>query len=327
MENKIYNDDCFNVFDKIENKIIDLVLVDLPYGQTDCDWDVCIDLKEMWKSLKRICKDKCQFIFFTTTKFGYKLIESNPKWFRYDLVWEKYIAVGFLNANKMPLRSHEMIYIFSSQNTDDIELTRNLEMREYAKDVLKFINKSSRQIERELGHRKAEHFLQRTSTSQFSLTTEKTYNELIEKYNIDKMEGFLTFDNLKKNERKEIKKVYNPQKTPGQPWKVKDHTLRSIGVYGSIRLPAHENKTGERHPKSVLKFHQTSEKLHPTQKPLELCEWLIKTYSNEGDLVLDFCMGSATSILAAINTNRRYIGIEKDKDIYETAKTRLNLLL
>ena len=95
MENKIYNNDCFNIFDKIENKVIDLVLVDLPYGQTSCDWDICIDLKEMWKSLKRICKDKCQFVFFTTTRFGYKLIESNPKWFRYDLVWEKYIAVGF----------------------------------------------------------------------------------------------------------------------------------------------------------------------------------------------------------------------------------------
>jgi site-specific DNA-methyltransferase (adenine-specific) len=327
MENKIYNDDCFNIFEKIENKVIDLVLVDLPYGQTSCDWDICIDLKKMWKNLKRICKDKCQFVFFTTTRFGYKLIESNPKWFRYDLVWEKYIAVGFLNANKMPLRSHEMIYIFSSQNTDDIELSRNIEMREYGKNVLKFIDKTSKQIERELGHRKAEHFLQRTSTTQFSLPTEKTYNELIEKYNIDKMEGYLTFDNLKKYERKEITKIYNPQKTPGKPWKSKECNLRSIGVYGSHKLPAHENITGDRHPKSVLKYNQSSEKLHPTQKPIELCEWLIKTYSNEGDLVFDFCMGSGTSILASINTNRKYIGIEKDKDIYETAKKRLNLLV
>ena len=323
MENSIYNNDCFNIFDKIENKVIDLVLVDLPYGQTDCYWDICIDLQEMWKSLKRICKDKCQFVFFTTTRFGYKLIESNPKWFRYDLVWEKYIAVGFLNANKMPLRSHEMIYIFSSQNTDDIELSRNIEMREYGKNVLKFIDKTSKQIERELGHRKAEHFLQRTSTTQFSLPTEKTYNELIEKYNIDKMEGYLTFDNLKKYERKEITKIYNPQKTPGKPWKVKEHNLRDIGVYGSKRLPAHENITGDRHPKSVLKYHQSSEKLHPTQKPLELCEWLIKTYSNEGDLVLDFCMGSGTTIQASINTNRKYIGIEKDKEIFETAEKRI----
>jgi site-specific DNA-methyltransferase (adenine-specific) len=73
-----------------------------------------------------------------------------------------------------------------------------------------------------------------------------------------------------------------------------------------------------------LKFHQSGEKLHSTQKPLELCEWLIKTYSNENNVVLDFCMGSGTTIQACINTNRRYIGIEKDKEIFETAKTRLN---
>jgi site-specific DNA-methyltransferase (adenine-specific) len=321
MESSIYNNDCFNIFDKIENKVIDLVLVDLPYGQTHCDWDICIDLKEMWKSLKIICKDKCQFVFFTTTRFGYKLIESNPKWFRYDLVWEKSIAVGFLNANKMPLRSHEMIYIFSNPNTDDIELVRNIEMREYAKKVLKYINKPVKQIERELGHRKACHFLSSYTSTQFKLPTEKTYIELIDKYNIDKMEGYLTFENLI-FEKKETK-IYNPQKTPGKPYKVKEHNSIDIDVYGGKKVPAHENTTGDRHPKSVLKYHQSSKKLHPTQKPLELCEWLIKTYSNDGDLVLDFCMGSGTTIQAAINTNRKYIGIEKDKEIFETAEKRI----
>ena len=89
MINNIYNDDCFETLPKIENKIVDLVLVDLPYGQTACEWDVKIDLQMMWKELKRICKDNCQYVFFTTTKFGIELINSNLKWFRYDLVWEK----------------------------------------------------------------------------------------------------------------------------------------------------------------------------------------------------------------------------------------------
>jgi len=75
----------------------------------------------------------------------------------------------------------------------------------------------------------------------------------------------------------------------------------------------------------VLKYHQKDEKLHPTQKPLELCEWLIKSYSNEGDIVLDFCMGSGTTIKACINTKRNYIGIEKDKDIFNTAKKRIEI--
>ena len=112
-----------------------MVLVELPYGQTDCDQDIQIDLNKMWKELRRIGKDNCTYVFFTTTKYGYKLIESNPVWFRYDLVWEKHNSVGFLSANKMPLRSHEMIYIFNSPNETlhDLLIERNLEMREYAK--------------------------------------------------------------------------------------------------------------------------------------------------------------------------------------------------
>lgn len=240
----IYNDDCFNVFDKLEDDSVDLVLVDLPYGQTNCHWDICIDLEKMWLSLKRIGRHKCQYIFFTTTRFGYDVIKSNPKWFRYDLVWEKHIAVGFLNANKLPLRSHEMIYLFCNSQADK---------------------------------------------------------------------------NQKGN-----KKTYNPQKTSGTPYKRKKDERRQCEIYvkKSILNPS-SNITGERFPLSVLKYHQTGAKLHPTQKPLELCEWLIKTYSNEGDIVLDFCMGSGTTIEACLNTNRRYIGVEKDPDIFKTASDRI----
>jgi site-specific DNA-methyltransferase (adenine-specific) len=232
----IYNNDCFDIFPLIKNKSVDLVLVDLPYGQTACHWDIKINLDEMWKELKRISKDNCQFVFFTTTKFWVEIINSNPKWFRYDLVWEKCNSVGFLCANKMPLRIHEMMYIF---------------------------NKSSKGG-----------------------------------------------------------KTYNPQKTPGKPYKVKGQKTETK-TYGRDEVIEHANKTGDRHPVSVIKFHQISQKLHPTQKPLELCEWLIKTYSNEGDLVLDFCMGSGTTIEACMNTNRNYIGFEKDEKIFEVAKQRL----
>jgi len=110
----LYNDDCFNVFSLIENKTIDLIILDLPYGQTACKWDNKIDLEKLWIELKRISKDNTQYIFFTTTKFGVDLINSNPKWFRYDLIWEKFKAVGFLSAKKMPLRNFEMIYVFSN---------------------------------------------------------------------------------------------------------------------------------------------------------------------------------------------------------------------
>jgi site-specific DNA-methyltransferase (adenine-specific) len=322
MENQIFNDDCFNVFNKIEKDTVDMVLVDLPYGQTACEWDIKIDLQKMWKELKKICKGICQFVFFTTTKYGNDLINSNKQYFKYDLVWEKHIAIGFLNCNKMPLRSHEMIYIFKNGNIDDINIEFNLELREYAKKVLKFIDKPYSKIQKEVGHMKLCHFLSCHSSTQFSLPTNKTYDELIDKYNINEMEGFIKYEDLRSEK---ISYVYNPQKVAGKPYKVQEGGKIKGGVYGGkmIRSKRDDANTNERFPKSVLKYHQNGDKLHPTQKPLELCEWLIKTYSNEGDLVLDFCMGCGTTPMACKNTNRRYIGIEKDKDIFKSAEERL----
>lgn len=108
----LYNADCLEKLKDLSSNSIDLCILDLPYGQTDCDWDIKIDLTLLWIQLKRIGKPNTAFLFFTTTKFGYELIKSNEKWFRYDLVWDKVYGVGFLNARKMPMRTHEMIYVF-----------------------------------------------------------------------------------------------------------------------------------------------------------------------------------------------------------------------
>ena len=113
---KLINGDCLEELPKLEDKSVDLVLVDLPYGETNikgCPWDVKIDLTTMWKELKRIAKSKnTAYIFFCTAKFGNDLIISNPKCFKYDLVWKKSNIGGFLMANKRPMRQHELIYIF-----------------------------------------------------------------------------------------------------------------------------------------------------------------------------------------------------------------------
>ena len=241
--NQIHNDDCFNVIDTLETNSVDMVLVDLPYGQTQCKWDICIDLDIMWEKLSRIGKDRCNYVFFVTTKFGNHIINSKPKWFRYDLVWQKYNAVGFLTAKKMPLRAHEMIYIFRKTPTP-----------------------------------------------------------------------------------KGTPWIYNPQKTAGKPYNI-DNTKgdrKNVEVYSIKDLPYLPNVSGDRHPCSVFKINHDKVKFHPTQKPLELCEWLIKTYSNEDDVVLDFCMGSGTSIVAARQTKRNYIGVEKDPVIFQTAKERID---
>jgi site-specific DNA-methyltransferase (adenine-specific) len=241
MINKLYNDDCFNIFNQINKKSINMILVDLPYGQVDCNWDKKINLDDMWIQLKEICADNCQYIFFTTTKYGFELINSYPSWFKYDIVWEKPNAVGHLNSKKMPLRAHEMIYVFNNPNIS------------------------------------------------------KTSNR---------------------------KRTYNPQMIEGKKYSIKREG--SCELYANNKRISSINE-GTRYPRSVINFHSSRYKsIHPTQKPIELCEWLIKTYSNENDIVLDFCMGSGSSIVACINTNRRYIGIEKDIDYYDSAVKRIS---
>jgi len=111
---------CLDELKKIKDKSVDFVYCDLPYGQTACKWDVKFKPEEwvdFWKELKRIAKsDRTPFFFSCTTKFGYDIIKSNEKWFRWDLVWKKNRAAGFLNAYRLPMRKHEMIYCFAKKS-------------------------------------------------------------------------------------------------------------------------------------------------------------------------------------------------------------------
>ena len=233
----LINDDCFAVFQSITDNSVDLGLCDPPYNQTKCSWDCPLDLNAMWKQLERIVKHDGIIIFFTTTRFGVKLINSNEKWFKYDLVWSKSSSnAGFQTANKKPMTRHEMIYVFA-------------------------------------------HPL--------------------------------------------AKKTYNSQKIAGTPYTNGGYACKS-DTYGNIKAPPKKQNDGSRHPSSIIERNLTGEKrIHPTQKPVSLCEWLIKSYSNENDVVMDFCCGSGSSIIACLNTNRKYIGIEKNKEIFDKALKRV----
>ena len=146
---ELYNQDCLVKMKELPDKSVDLIICDLPYGCltgggitntetakkygrkgtegiSGCAWDVKLDLEEFWKQVKRIRKDdKTPCIHFCSTRFGIDLIKSNEKEFRYDMVWCKSNAVGFLSANKKPMSAHEMIYVFSKKganyNRIDIE--------------------------------------------------------------------------------------------------------------------------------------------------------------------------------------------------------------
>lgn len=115
---QLFNGDCLDVMATLPDKSVDCFVCDLPYGclTSACGWDTPIDLNRLWTQIKRLARnDHVPVLMFCTTKFGFDLHASNPSWFRYDLVWDKMRGVSFLSANKMPMRSHEMVYVFSKK--------------------------------------------------------------------------------------------------------------------------------------------------------------------------------------------------------------------
>lgn len=232
LNNKIFNEDCLQGMKKIPDKYIDMILCDLPYGSTRNVWDKSIDLKILWENYNRIIKDNGAIILFSQTPFDKILGSSNIKMLRYEYIWEKTCATGFLNANKMPLKKHENILVF--------------------------------------------------------------YKKL---------------------------PTYNIQYNEGKPYKTKNSNGVSCN-YDNKKTRAINNK-GYRYPLSILKFKKDKEKLHPTQKPLSLCEFFIKTYTNENEIVLDNCMGSGTTAIACINLKRIYIGYENNKNYFELSNKRI----
>ena len=228
--------DCLKLMKNIPDKSIDMILCDLPYGITQNKWDSVIPFDQLWKGYNRIIKDNGAIVLFAQGMFTSDLMQSNRKYWRYNLIWEKDRPSGFLNAKRMPLRSHEDICIFY----------KNL----------------------------------------------PTYNPIM-------WEG------------KECHSVGKANEEP--PCKNNN--------YGNFAIV--ERKGNLKYPRSILKFNRPHPPIHPTQKSVELCEWLIKTYTNEGDLVLDNCMGSGSTGVACVNTNRNFIGIELDEKYFNIAKERI----
>ena len=238
-ENKIYYGDCMELMKQIDDKSVDMILCDLPYGITACEWDSIIPLEPLWKEYKRIIKEDGVIVLTASQPFTTDLINSNKGWFKYELIWDKIKGSNILMASKMPLKSHENILVF--YNSQPI-------------------------------------------------------------YNPQKLKGFANYD--------------------------KSKYKKSSKTFGFDNKETNDIcKDGSRYPTSILRFSknwQPQKSLHSTQKPVELFEYLIRTYSNEGDLVLDNCIGSGTTAVACKQTNRRFIGIDNNQEYVNMANKRLN---
>lgn len=235
----LYRDRAERRLPKLHRASFDLAIVDMPYGITRNEWDVMPDLQWLWTELHRVVKTNGAIICFAQGGFAADLINSNRKWFRYDLVWEKDRPSGFLNSGRMPLRSHEQLLVF--------------------------------------------------------------YKKL---------------------------PTYNPQMIEsGKPHHGRGKrgagNIENQGNYGAYKGKKTDDGETSRHPRSVLKFARPHPVLHPTQKPIELIEWLIKTYSEPGDRILDPYAGTATTLLVCQSTGRAGLGIEANKAIFAQAVYRL----
>ena len=298
--NRIYNIDCLEGSKDIESGSVDLILTDLPYGNMNgavldgwgkdkTSWDIAIEPSKVYEIANRILRKNGKMVLFGQEPYTSRLINdaiTNIP-FSYRMVWEKDHFANSLIAKKAPVSYFEDILVFSKEH--DIESIHPL--RQYFKMVMDFLGLTLRQINTALGHRKAEHTFYINST-QYELCKEQTYQELIEVFKIDKMEGFKTFEELRVVDKK-YDSVFNL-------WE------------------------GNKYKSNILKCKKDYGGLHPTQKPILLLEDLIKTFSNEGNTVVDLTIGSGSTAIACINTGRNYIGFELNEHYLEISQNRIN---
>jgi len=227
---------CFDGFKLIPDQSIDLILCDLPYGQTSNEWDCLLDLNRLWAEYKRIIKHNGTIALTAKGQFMIDLILSNREWFRYEWVWDKDKGANFAHIRYRPLNVHEYVLIF--------------------------------------------------------------YNKV---------------------------GTYNPQMVDGKPYKQKRLQQSIKGIADNLGRYTTESN-GKRYPKSIIRVNGMAQRhiVHPTQKPLELFEYIIRTYSNEGDIVLDNCVGSGTTPVAAIKNKRNWIGFETEPQYIEIANIRID---
>lgn len=245
---KLYHGDCLKIMPTLPAGSVDMILADCPYAQLNrsnpnAAWDVELPLDKLWEQWLRICKENAAIVLFGQGMFTAKLMMSQPKLWRYNLIWDKVLKSGFLNANRMPLRRHEDICVF--------------------------------------------------------------YKKMA---------------------------VYHPQMERCEPHK-RNHSK------GNMKTPSQNRCYGkfvetptiisdEKYPSSIIsipKQHINGRSYHPTQKPVELLRWLIRTYSDVGGgVVCDCTMGSGSTCVAAVLEKRRYVGIEKEQKYFDIAVKRVH---
>ena len=235
--NTVSHMDIFDLCDCLDDDSIDMILADLPYGITACEWDTVIPLDDMWECFKRVIKPRGAVVLTASGKFTYQLVMSNFEWFKYEWVWDKVAVNNPMLAYKQPMQSHEIILVFGEGAID-----------------------------------------------------------------------------------------YYPVKRKGVKWHRGGKRLHTTGTMGATNLINNgDDMTPLKMPKSILTVSSANKtnNQHPTQKPVALFEYLIRTYTQPGNVVFDPVVGSGTTAIAARNTGRNYIVGDSSAEYVQVARDRL----
>ena len=310
----IYNMDCLEGMKQIPDGTIDAVICDLPYGtmkgsgkgtgnqypETSHDWDDIIPTDKLFAEYGRVLRRNGVAILFSAEPYTNHLRGYKGTWleFCYAMIWKKDTFGMNLNARHAPVSYFEDLSVFVRRSANDAEKAHPL--RDYSRRLLQFIGKTQGQVQDDFKRwgipkpTRVAHFLAPDGL-QFILCTAETYGMLIDRYGIDKMEGFRTWEDLKAEEQPFLE-----------------------GGRKTFNLPE-----GETYLSNVLEFAKDTDGFHPTQKPVALIRRLVLTYTNEGDTVLDNCMGSGTTAIACIKERRHFIGFELSKEYFDKAVRRI----
>jgi len=287
---------------------VEVVEVAYDCGTTACKWDTILPFDKLWEQYKRIIKDKGVFLLFGSEPFSSLLRTSNIDWYKYDWVWEKNNAGNFQLVNYQPLKIHETISVFYNE-TPDMQFA-NIMLDNMKRLGLKNIDISKLELSKTGGM--TGWVTNKLNGSQ--LPTKEQWSKICKLFDIDN-----DYDNI----LKDVKKVsYNLELEDTDIIRSNKGKGGTLGHLSSESKRDNYNQTKTGYPKSIIKFDRETG-LHPTQKPVALLEFLIKTYSNEYETVLDNTMGSGTTGVACKKLNRNFIGIENNESYFNIANDRI----
>lgn len=324
---QLYKGDCLEIMQKIPDGSVDMILCDLPYGTTNCAWDAVIPFEPLWARYKRVIKPCGTIALFSAQPFTTRLIHSNMANYKYSWYWKKNNVTGGVFAKVQPMRCIEDINIFrydlTRDNTGLYPLTR-----EYLLQERKKCGRTLKELQQLLNSFMTSHYF--TNGRQFALPSKEAYSKLqtTGAFQMPYNELVRLYDSETPQpdpDRPQITFTYNPQgvrRLDRARIRKKDTTGEVYKIRGADKY--RQERTG--YPSHLLTFDNdgfSGRRYHPTQKPVRLLEYLIKTYTNPGETVLDNTMGSGSTGVACVNTGRHFIGIEMDDKYFDIANQRI----